>query len=143
MTPLPPAPEPVALDRPPRGWRRFTPLAAWGFLGAVTAYVLTFDPAGVGDPTGPCVFHELFGSSDHRNRSGIHGAGGDGSVDTPVESASAGDEVTEGGEEGVTLLGCHELMASNDDHFSPKDRYLVTTGWTALGGRSSSRPPWS
>lgn len=54
--------EQVTLHRPPRGWRRYTPLAAWGFLGAVTAYVLTYDPTdNIGDPTGPCVFHEAFG----------------------------------------------------------------------------------
>lgn len=57
-----PAPPPVGMDRPPAGWRRFTPLAGWGFLGAVTAYVLTFNPTDrVGDPTGPCLFHDTFG----------------------------------------------------------------------------------
>jgi hypothetical protein len=58
----PAAAERVTLHRPPRGWRRFTPLAAWGFLGAVTAYVLTYNPTdSQQDLTGPCVFHETFG----------------------------------------------------------------------------------
>lgn len=57
-----PAPDPVRLDRPPRGWRRFTPLAAWAALGAAAAYVLTFNPTDrVADPTGPCLFHDTFG----------------------------------------------------------------------------------
>jgi hypothetical protein len=56
------APDRVALDRPPAGWRRFSPLAAWATLGAVTAYVLAYDPTDrVGDPTGPCTWHMVFG----------------------------------------------------------------------------------
>lgn len=52
----------VTMHRPPRGWRRFTPLAAWGLLGGATAYVLTYNPTdGQQDPTGPCAFHALFG----------------------------------------------------------------------------------
>lgn len=51
--PLPPA---------PGGWSRFSPLAVWAALGAVTAFVLTFNPADrVGDPTGPCLWHALTG----------------------------------------------------------------------------------
>lgn len=66
LTPPPaPAPAPArrpALDRPPAGWRRFTPLAAWGFLGAAAGYVFAFNPTDrVGDPTGPCLFHAIFG----------------------------------------------------------------------------------
>lgn len=52
----------IALDRPPRGWLRHSPLAVWGFLGAVAAYVLIYDPTDTtGDPTGPCLWHALTG----------------------------------------------------------------------------------
>lgn len=58
----PAAADRVTPHRPPPGWRRFTPLAAWALLGAVTAYVLTFNPTdNQQDLTGPCVFHEFFG----------------------------------------------------------------------------------
>lgn len=53
---------PTGLDRPPRGWRRYTPLGAWAFLGAAAAYVLTFNPTdNQQDLTGPCAFHATFG----------------------------------------------------------------------------------
>lgn len=48
------------LDRPPRSWARYSPLAAWATLGAAVAYVLTFNPTQPG-PFGPCVWHALFG----------------------------------------------------------------------------------
>lgn len=62
MTPAAAVADRAVLDRPPPGWRRFSPVAVWGLLGAATAYVLTFNPTDNGmDPTGPCAFHELFG----------------------------------------------------------------------------------
>jgi hypothetical protein len=48
---------------------------------------------------------------------GIHGVGRDGDVQAPVEFAGARDEVTEGSDPGVALLGADELVASDDDQF--------------------------
>lgn len=46
----------------PNGWVRLSPLAVWATLGAATAFVLTFNPTDrVGDPTGPCPWHAMFG----------------------------------------------------------------------------------
>ncbi|ADU09694.1 DUF2752 domain-containing protein [Micromonospora aurantiaca] len=46
----------------PAGAVRYTPLAVWVMLAGATAYVLAFNPTDrLADPTGPCVWHALFG----------------------------------------------------------------------------------
>jgi Protein of unknown function (DUF2752) len=44
------------------GLVRAAPLAAWGLLAAAAAWVMRFDPTDrIADPTGPCLWHTLFG----------------------------------------------------------------------------------
>lgn len=51
----------MTIERPV-GWGRLGPLAVWASLGAASAWVLTFNPTDrVADPTGPCLWHALFG----------------------------------------------------------------------------------
>ncbi len=52
---------PLSLERPP-GWVRFTPLWLLPLPAAWVAYVLSFNPTDrIPDPTGPCLWHRLFG----------------------------------------------------------------------------------
>jgi hypothetical protein len=51
----------ITIERPV-GWVRTAPVAVWAGLAAATAWVLTFNPTDrVADPTGPCLWHMLFG----------------------------------------------------------------------------------
>lgn len=46
----------------PASAMRYAPLAVWAMLAAATAYVLAFNPTDrIADPTGPCLWHALFG----------------------------------------------------------------------------------
>jgi hypothetical protein len=46
----------------PTGWVRLTPLMVWAALAAATAWVFAFNPTDrVADPTGPCLWHAVFG----------------------------------------------------------------------------------
>ncbi len=46
----------------PRGFARFAPLLALPIPAAWFAYTLAFNPTDrIGDPTGPCLWHALFG----------------------------------------------------------------------------------
>jgi hypothetical protein len=48
--------------RRPAGPAQYTPLAVWAMLAAATVYVLAFNPTDrLADPTGPCLWHALFG----------------------------------------------------------------------------------
>ncbi len=52
---------PVVSTRP-AGWVRYTPLWLLAVPAAWFGYVLAYDPTDrVGDPTGPCTWHMLFG----------------------------------------------------------------------------------
>src|SRR5207245_11407315 len=52
---------PLVLQRPP-GWIRSTPLWLLPLPAAWVAYVLSFNPTDrIPDPTGPCLWHRLFG----------------------------------------------------------------------------------
>jgi hypothetical protein len=51
---------------------------------------------------------------------GIHRVSGDGDVDAPVECAGSRDKVSVSGDVLVPILGIDELVASNDDHVSPR-----------------------
>src|ERR687897_795586 len=50
----------------------------------------------------------------------VHRVSGDGDVNAPIELAGTRDEVTEGGDVAVPILGIHEFVAGNDDHVSPR-----------------------
>ena len=51
----------ITIQRPV-GWVRAAPLAVWTTLAAAAAWVLTFNPTDrVADPTGPCLWHAVFG----------------------------------------------------------------------------------
>jgi hypothetical protein len=81
---------------------------------------------------------QRFGISPHLDGVdpfGIHGVGRDGDVQAPVEFAGARDEVTEGSDPGVALLGADELVASDDDRISLLD--VGSRPWSAGFGGST------
>jgi Protein of unknown function (DUF2752) len=52
----------LAATRRPRSFARFAPLLALPIPAASFAYTLAFNPTDrIGDPTGPCLWHALFG----------------------------------------------------------------------------------
>lgn len=58
--PPPPEAPAVSARRPWSGW--WAPVTVWATLAGAVSYVLAFDPTDrVADPTGPCLWHAVFG----------------------------------------------------------------------------------